>query len=108
MASAAELGTLMRAVDVAVGDPTYTDALLSGLFDTYGLNMAALIVWREKAAYYSRMVTVSEGGSSRSMSDLQRQALEMVKMYERAVASDNDASTGGLEGLSFTLPIERV
>ena len=108
MASVDELAALQRATDVAADDTTYTPVLLGSMFDAYGLNLAALMIWREKAAYYARMVTVSEGGSSRAMSDLQRQALEMVKIYERAVAADNNPATGDLDGLAYTVPIERV
>lgn len=51
-------------------------------------NAAALQGWKAKAAQYSNLVTVTEGNSSRAMSDLYKAALEMVQYYEDAVAAE--------------------
>jgi hypothetical protein len=50
----------------------------------------AAIIWREKAANYAALVTVSESGSSRSLSDLHKNALAMAKSL-----SDADPSNPG-------------
>lgn len=109
MASVDELAALRRAADVDAADTTYTDTLIGTLVDSLGVNGAAAVVWREKAAKYASMVSVSEAGSSRSMSDLFQHAKEMQELYERladedAVADDPD----NLTGLSYTIAIERV
>ncbi len=72
------------------------------------VNGAALVIWREKAAYYAKMVNVSEGGSSRSMAQLQQQALEMIKIYRDAVADEIAVVTTPQAGRTFTVAIERV
>lgn len=38
-------------------------------------------IWREKAASYAGLVSVSESGSSRQMSDLHKNAIAMAKAF---------------------------
>lgn len=45
------------------------------------LEGAALRGWRAKAAEFSNLVNVTDGAASREMSDLLKNALEMVKQY---------------------------
>lgn len=108
MASDDQLGSLRRAADVPVDDTTYTETLLGALIDLSGVNKAALIIWREKAAGYAKMVSMSEGGSSRSMSDLYNNAMKMVEMYQKIVADEDEGVIDAIEGTAYTVPIERV
>lgn len=47
---------------------------------------AAYEGWRIKAAHFANLVDVTDGASTRSMGDLHKQALDMVKLYSRASA----------------------
>lgn len=49
--------------------------------DSTTLNAAAARVWSEKAAVFAELVDVSESGSSRKLSDLRKNALEMSTHY---------------------------
>lgn len=107
MASSDELASLRRAADIPADDTTYTEILISPLIDSLGVNGAAAVVWREKAAKYASMVNITEAGSSRSMSDLQKNALEMAALYTRLA----DAEITPVEtdaGYTYTIGIERV
>lgn len=107
MASADELGALRRATDTTTADPVYTDGLVSPLIDSLGVNGAAAVIWREKAAKYASMVSTTEAGSSRSMSDLFNHATEMAAMYER-LADEDVVPDDDLAGATYTTQIERV
>lgn len=109
MASADQLGALRRAANVADTDATYTDTLLGTLIDALGVNGAAAVVWREKAAKFAEMVSMSEAGSSRDLSALHDQALKMEEMYARLAATDAvQTDPENLSRFTYTLGIERV
>lgn len=101
MADEATIARLRRMTDLAVDDAVYTDELLSGYIDDLGLDGANTAVWREKAAKFAQLVDTTESGSSRSLSQLYKQAMEMAGGPEEEEAS---TTTGG----SFTVAIERV
>ena len=61
-------------IDAALATSTSSDAL-------------AYEVWTEKAAKWAQMVDVSEGGSSRKMSDLIDNALKMARMFQDRATS---------------------
>lgn len=42
-------------------------------------------LWRQKAASYAELVDVSESGSTRKLSDLRKNALEMAGYYDNLV-----------------------
>lgn len=107
MASNDELAALRRAADVAADDAVYTDGLISPLIDSLGVNGAAAVIWREKAAKYATMVNTTEAGSSRSMSDLHAHAMEMADMYTR-LADKEETPVDTLAGYTYTIDIERV
>lgn len=101
MASTDELAALRRATALDPSDTVYTDELLSDLIDSLGsLSAAAAQVWREKAAATAGMVDTTESGSSRKMSDLHKNALEIAGGFAAVDA------TARLRR-SFTTPIER-
>jgi hypothetical protein len=65
-------------------DPYEFDApTLSATLDSAGLdlNKAAGTVWARRAAKYAGLVDVTEGSSSRKLSQLQAQALKMAEFY---------------------------
>jgi hypothetical protein len=107
MASADELGALRRATDTTTADPVYTDGLVGPLIDSLGVNGAAAVIWREKAAKYASMVNTTEAGSSRSMSDLYTHAMEMAAMYTR-LAAEEEIPIIDPVGYTYTTEIERV
>lgn len=76
-------------------ETTYTDAALSDILDAASsANGAAATIWTQKAAAASSFVNVSESGSSRSMGDLQKNALAMAKVFGDAVEADPGTSVG--------------
>jgi hypothetical protein len=63
----------------------YTDATLSDRLDAADDPAEVRVaweIWTEKAAYYTALVDISEGGSSRSNNALQEKALRMVAMFK--------------------------
>lgn len=78
--------------DTLFTDEKIEDVLLASGGD---LDAAALSGWRIKAAKLSDLVNVTEGNSSRAMSDLHKNALAMVKYYEGGGA---DGTPGGVRG----------
>jgi hypothetical protein len=65
-----------------VGDTDLTDDQLGDIFDaSQCMNQAVANVWGQKAAMYAPLVDISEAGSSRSMGQLYKNALEMSKYY---------------------------
>lgn len=85
----------IAALRVKIDEPTsttYSDEMLDTVLEQADNNLdaAAAELWEGKAARYSRLVNVSESGSSRNMSDLHKNALAMVKLYaDRAGSGDN-------------------
>lgn len=103
MASEDDLNALHRAADIPADDATYPDDLLSALIDNLkSVPAAAAVIWREKAAATSGLVDVSESGSSRKLSDVSKNALEMAKGFDSVVQQ-----TVVVHRRSFTTQIER-
>lgn len=96
MASAEQIASLRRMIDDPAGSTqTYSDLALSALIDQAEgvLEAAASELWQEKAATFSRLVNVSESGSSRSMGDLYKNALAMAKYYKDQVTTTIEVET---------------
>lgn len=68
----------------------YTNAL-TGVVD---YQLAARDVWAFKAARYSKMMDVTESGSSRKMSDLHKNAIAMMNLYS---PKDGDTNAPGID-----------
>lgn len=103
MASVEEVASLRRMVAEPT-DTTYTDEALSALIDTEeSVEGAAGVVWREKAASAATLVNVSESGSSRSLSDIHKNALAMAKFYEALDVTEDEI----IAAAPFTSSIER-
>ena len=76
---------LLRRVIAEETEETYTNAELGIRLDGAVAPKQTRIaweIWTEKAARYTALVSVSEGGSSRDMSMLQYKALQMVKLLK--------------------------
>jgi Cdc6-like AAA superfamily ATPase len=99
MATADELAALRRAINEFDNLDPYTDDYLKSLIDVLGVDLAASTVWTEKAAQYASLVNVSESGSSRSLSDLHKNALAMAERFSSVGA--------GASNRSYTVEIER-
>lgn len=76
-------------------DPMFEDPELQDFLDESGGDpeRAAADVWRVKAAKYASLVDVTEGNASRAMSDLQAQALNMVKLFQRSTSGPTEGRT---------------
>lgn len=82
---------------VAEPEPSepWTDTKLGAIIDAYEGNVraAAAHVWTAKAASAAHLVNISEGGSSRQMSDIHKNALAMASAFS---ASAGDEVIGGV------------
>lgn len=82
MATVEEVAAFRLLIDEADDVMPYTDAILGERLDTATSSEAlAAQVWREKAATLAGLVSVSESGSSRQLSDLHKNALAMAEHY---------------------------
>jgi len=103
MATVEQIATVRRGADLEASDSIYTDDLIGAMIDVQGVDATIAQVWTEKAAEYAKLVNVTEAGSSRSMSDLSRQALAMAEVYRKKVGVVTPSA-----GRSFTVGIERL
>lgn len=107
MAEQDVLDRLRRMTGETEDNKGYTDTQLVAILAENGnsLNLAASVIWGEKASDYADLVNISEAGSSRSNSDLFKHASEQADRF-RAIA---DGETGTALPLSSTTRrIERV
>jgi hypothetical protein len=76
-------------------EPQFTDDELNSALANANNNpqVAAVEVWKWKAAQAAAMVNVTEGNASRNMSDLQGQALAMIKVFENSRVGPTDGRT---------------
>lgn len=64
-----------------IDDPEYTDEYLEQLIDLHGVDGSSARVWQIKAAKFAALVDVTEGSSSRQMSQLHEQAMKMTNHF---------------------------
>lgn len=81
MATSNEILELRGLVQEANNVAPWTDEFLGGLIDRYGIKKSARSIWIQKAGERVDLVTISEGGSTRSASDAHKHALEMVDVF---------------------------
>lgn len=95
MATTSEIKELRGLVQEPNNAEPWTDDYLSGLIDRYGIRASAQSIWTQKAAERVDLVNISEGGSSRSMSDAHKHALDMIGVFDEddAVASRGKTTT---------------
>jgi hypothetical protein len=70
MATIDQIKELRLAIEQPANVEPWTDEILGGLIDSYGLNVAASKIWTIKASSVAKLVDISEGGSSRKNSQL--------------------------------------
>jgi hypothetical protein len=105
VATILERAQLRRMAALDVNDPTYTDEVIDTYVSNLGsLEAAAGAIWVEKAASAAVLVDTQESGSSRSMSQVQKNALNMQKHFAPDPDQDDDNKTTS----SYTIAIERV
>lgn len=76
--------------DTLFTDEVINDLLLKANGD---LDRAAFEGWRHKAAHFANLVDVTEGNSSRAMSDLLKNAESMVRYYLRSSSGPTEGRT---------------
>jgi hypothetical protein len=76
-------------------DDRYDDFLIGALVDASGVAGASAIIWRRKAALYADLVTTSEAGASRNLSDLNKQALAMAANWDGVKTAEELVVSGG-------------
>lgn len=96
---AGALFALVRRLRPLVAEPTmeiYSDSLLAAYLTRNALdpNVTAAEIWREKAAGYAELVDVTEGSSSRKMSQLHGQATTQAKMYSDSASTSSSGKVG--------------
>lgn len=84
MATSLEIREVKTNTDEASSD-NFDDTFISDTIDEVGVSAASALIWRKKAATYASLVNVNEGGSSRSFSDLHKNALSMAKSFDDRV-----------------------
>lgn len=82
MATADAIAAFRLLIDEDADKLPYSDARLGERIDAAtSVQALAAEIWREKAAAFASLVNVSESGSSRSLGDLQDQALKMAETF---------------------------
>jgi hypothetical protein len=95
MATVEDIALLRQMVDEADECGGWDDDQLGAVIDASAtLNMAASAVWLLKAGKAASLVNVSESGSSRSLGDIQKNALSMSQQYAGLDAPEVAAETG--------------
>lgn len=75
-------------------DTLFTDEEITEFIsDTPNLERAAYEGWRVKAAKLSNLVDTTEGNSQKKFSQLKDNALDMVKLYQRATEGATEGRT---------------
>lgn len=73
----------------------YTNAALGAALDAAeSVEALAARVWTQKAAALSALVNVSESGSSRSLGDLQKNALAMATSFRSQIPETPETRVG--------------
>jgi hypothetical protein len=87
MATDQQVATLRPMIDEP-DSTTYSDEILKTLIDQVedDLDTAAAQIWEQKAARFSTLVDVSESGSSRSMSQLYKNAAAQATYYAKKIS----------------------
>ena len=86
MATPFQIQQLRNRTDIQSAEAPYTDEYMSLLIDARGEFIAAAEIWEERAAKTSKLINMSEGGSSRNLSDIHKNALAMASKYRKDAA----------------------
>lgn len=93
MATSQEITELRIEVQELVNAVPYTDEFLGELIDSYGVTDSAYRIWIAKRNAVASLVDISEGGSSRKMSQLFDNYDKIVKGYGESEAGVDDPAT---------------
>lgn len=77
----------VKALAALVADDGISDANLMQKIDAGGIASTVAWIYNLRAAKYSRLVNVSESGSSRSLGDLYKNAMSLGKYWEGVAAA---------------------
>lgn len=89
MATQDQIKELRRRIGEPENTAPWTDEALEELIDLYGENIAAAEAWEQKAAAYIDLVNISEGGSSRSNSEVYKRYMDRAQRFR-----DDEAAAG--------------
>lgn len=89
--------------------PAWTDEKITTLINE-GLSKAKILAqaWGSKAALTAELVDVSESGSTRSISTIYKNAMEMAKYWAELAAKEEDHSSAGGKSRSRSHKAVRV
>jgi hypothetical protein len=105
MADATQIAELRRLINELDDVAPYTSAELSDRIDSStSVRMAASSIWTDKAAGYADLIDVQEGNSSRKLSQLRTNALDMAATF----ATTDEGGVISTVRRSRTRPIERM
>lgn len=84
MATPAQIAELRIKINEPTDALPYTDEILGELIDANAgdTNAVAKTIWQGKAAAVAHLVDISEGGSSRKMSDMYKNFLAIAGTFE--------------------------
>jgi len=106
MATDADIAQLRSMIAEPINEEPYTDETLKQQIDgADSLPALAAQVWRSKAASLAHLVNISEGGSSRSMGDLYKNAIAMAGVWQAAAGGPAAVETSDAP---FTTEITRA
>lgn len=89
MASAEDLANVRANTDTKSTDTGFDDVTVGALIDVNGVVGATTEIWRRKVAQFSDKVSISEGGASRSLSDLAKNGMTILEYWEKKLALDS-------------------
>lgn len=100
MATPAQISEVRRLTNQPANTEPFTDDVLSAMIDAGTINSTASAVWQAKAAQVAHLVDISEGGSSRKMSDLYKNYLALADSFTAdavaAVSAPRSTRTRGI------------
>lgn len=94
MATSTQITEVRLNTKILSTDEPYTDQVIGDLIDAYGVNGASSKLWTAKAASVANLVDISEGGSSRKMSELHKTYLSFADRF--AADGDGDGIPDGV------------
>lgn len=91
MATMTQVGDLRRMIAEPTDADPYSNSTLMAMIDDKGVAGAAAAIWESKAAEVASLVDISEGGSSRKMSELHKNFLLLADRYRAEAQPDPGA-----------------
>jgi hypothetical protein len=92
VATSFEIAQLRLEIKELIDAEPFTNEFLAELIDANGLADSAYSIWKAKRNAVASLVDISEGGSTRKMSQLFDNYDKIVKSYEAALVVDTEGS----------------